>query len=38
MYRTLEEYEKVLSEIPYNIIEEHLKRRRENNEDFMQGW
>lgn len=29
------DYEKILEKIPYNIIEEHLKRRKEEAEDFL---
>jgi len=35
VHRTLEDYERILSEIPYDIIEEHLRRRKEETEDFM---
>lgn len=37
-YHTLEDYEHILSEIPFEVIEEHLKRRREAAEDFMEGY
>jgi hypothetical protein len=38
-YKTLEDYEKILSEIPYSIIEDHLRRRKEEVDDFMNwGW
>jgi len=29
------DYEKVLDKIPYAVIEEHLKRRREDNRDYL---
>lgn len=34
-YQTLEDYERILSKIPYDVIEEHLKRRKEEVNDFM---
>jgi hypothetical protein len=38
MYHTYEEYEKILSEIPYDIIEQHLQRRKQETDDFMEGY
>lgn len=37
-YKTLEDYERILSKIPYEVIEEHLKRRKEEADDLMKGY
>ena len=29
-------YEKILRKIPYSVIEDHLRRRKEEVEDFME--
>jgi hypothetical protein len=39
----MKDYEQILSKIPYSVIEQHLKRRKEENSDSLKwsacpGW